>query len=85
MDLSLNAGTLAGPAGDSSLQSESFFRSQFRFAVLILVGGTMLAALAGCNRSPAPDVMATVNGKEILSSEVEKYYQANLGDNPQKP
>lgn len=29
--------------------------------------------------------MATVNGKEILSSEVEKYYRANLGDNQQEP
>jgi peptidyl-prolyl cis-trans isomerase SurA len=29
--------------------------------------------------------MATVNGKDILQSELEKYYKANLGDNPQKP
>jgi peptidyl-prolyl cis-trans isomerase SurA len=29
--------------------------------------------------------MATVNGKDILRSELEKYYKANLGDNPQKP
>ena len=45
----------------------------------------MLAALAGCNRAPAPDVMATVNGKDILSSEVEKYYRANLTENQQEP
>jgi peptidyl-prolyl cis-trans isomerase SurA len=29
--------------------------------------------------------MATVNGKDILRSELEKYYKANLGDNAQKP
>jgi peptidyl-prolyl cis-trans isomerase SurA len=29
--------------------------------------------------------MATVNGKEILSSDVEKYYKASLGDSPQQP
>jgi len=29
--------------------------------------------------------MATVNGKEIMRSEVEKYYKASLGDNPQEP
>jgi peptidyl-prolyl cis-trans isomerase SurA len=29
--------------------------------------------------------MATVNGKEIMRSDLEKYYQANLGDNPQTP
>jgi peptidyl-prolyl cis-trans isomerase SurA len=44
-----------------------------------------LAAVSGCHRSPSPDVMATVNGKDILRSELEKYYQASLGDNPQKP
>ena len=41
--------------------------------------------VAGCHRSPAPGVMATVNGKEILSSDVEKYYNASLGDSPQQP
>jgi len=47
----------------------------------------MLAAVAGCHRTPAPDVMATVNGKEILSSDLEKYYKASMGDNqaPQSP
>jgi peptidyl-prolyl cis-trans isomerase SurA len=29
--------------------------------------------------------MATVNGKDILRPELEKYYKANLGDNTQKP
>jgi len=29
--------------------------------------------------------MATVNGKEIMRAEVEKYYKASLGDNPQQP
>jgi peptidyl-prolyl cis-trans isomerase SurA len=29
--------------------------------------------------------MATVNGKDILRSELEKFYKANLGDNTQKP
>jgi peptidyl-prolyl cis-trans isomerase SurA len=29
--------------------------------------------------------MATVNGKEILRSELEKYYQSSLADSPQQP
>jgi peptidyl-prolyl cis-trans isomerase SurA len=29
--------------------------------------------------------MATVNGKEILRSDLEKYYQASIGDGQQKP
>jgi peptidyl-prolyl cis-trans isomerase SurA len=44
-----------------------------------------LTAVNGCHRAPSPDVVATVNGKEILRSDLEKYYKANLGDNPQKP
>jgi peptidyl-prolyl cis-trans isomerase SurA len=41
--------------------------------------------MSACHRSPSPDVMATVNGKEILRADVEKYYTANLRANPQKP
>ena len=74
-----------GPAGDVSLQSDSFFRTISRDAVLFLASAAILAAVAGCNRTPAPDVMATVNGKEILSSEVEKFYKANLGENQPDP
>ena len=29
--------------------------------------------------------MATVNGKDILRADLEKYYKASLGDNPQEP
>jgi parvulin-like peptidyl-prolyl isomerase len=29
--------------------------------------------------------MATVNGKDIMRDDVEKYYKASLGDNPQTP
>jgi peptidyl-prolyl cis-trans isomerase SurA len=41
--------------------------------------------MSACRRPPSPDVMATVNGKDILLADVEKYYKANLADNPQKP
>src|ERR1017187_1392608 len=58
---------------------------QHRFAVPILTCGLFLAALAGCHKPPSPDVMATVNGKDIQRSDVEKYYKASLGDNPQEP
>jgi peptidyl-prolyl cis-trans isomerase SurA len=54
-------------------------------AAVIVCGGALLAAMSACHRLPSPDVMATVNGKEITRAEVEKYYKANLGDNPQKP
>jgi peptidyl-prolyl cis-trans isomerase SurA len=41
--------------------------------------------MSACRRAPSPDVMATVNGKDILRADVEKYYKVNLADNPQKP
>jgi peptidyl-prolyl cis-trans isomerase SurA len=42
-----------------------------------------LAAIAGCHRAPSPDVVATVNGKDILRSELERDYKATVGDHPQ--
>jgi peptidyl-prolyl cis-trans isomerase SurA len=55
-----------------------------RFAIFLLCSGALLAAVAGCHRSPSADVMATVNGKEILRADLERYYQASLGDTPQQ-
>lgn len=45
----------------------------------------MLSLLAGCHRSPSADVVATVNGKEILRADLERNFQISLGDNPQHP
>ena len=67
------------------MHTTAFYRLPFRLTVLILSGITLIAPISGCHRSPSPDVMATVNGKDILRSEVEKYYKANLGDNSMKP
>jgi peptidyl-prolyl cis-trans isomerase SurA len=53
--------------------------------VVILCGGILLAPISACHRSPSPDVVATVNGKEILRSDLDKYYKANLDDSAQKP
>jgi peptidyl-prolyl cis-trans isomerase SurA len=41
--------------------------------------------VAACHRAPSGDVVATVNGKEILRADLERYYEASLGDNSQKP
>src|SRR5262249_18457416 len=48
----------------------------------------LLIALAACNHAPAPDVMATVNGKNILRSDLVKAYtnyMATQGQAPQEP
>jgi peptidyl-prolyl cis-trans isomerase SurA len=67
------------------LQVESVFRERFRFTGLVLLSGALMATVAGCHPTPSPDVVATVNDKPILRSDLERYYKANLGDNPQQP
>lgn len=66
------------------MQVEAFSTPR-RHAVSIFACGLIIAAVAGCHRPPSPDVMATVNGKDIMRSDVEKYYKATVGDNPQTP
>src|SRR5579859_5896041 len=66
------------------LQVEVFSRSRVWIAGIALGLGT-LTGIDGCHRPPAADVMATVNGKDITQSDLEKYYKATLGDTPQDP
>ena len=66
------------------MQAEALF-FQRRFAVPVLMSGMLIASLSGCHRPPSPDVMATVNGKDIMRAELERDYKLSLGDNPQVP
>jgi peptidyl-prolyl cis-trans isomerase SurA len=50
--------------------------------VLILAAG--LLPVVGCNRGHSADVVATVNGRAIMRKELDKGYQAQLGDSPQQ-
>ena len=61
------------------------FPARSHIAAVLLVSGVLFFAVAGCHRSPSADVVATVNGKEIARAELERNYQIQLGDNPQKP
>ena len=67
------------------MQIKAFFRTPIRFAVLMLCGLALWTTVSGCHRSASPDVMATVNGKDILRSELDKFYNASVGDSQQKP
>lgn len=52
------------------------------------MSGVLFPALSGCHRSPSADVVATVNGKEILRTDLEREYQdyrATLEGGPQTP
>jgi len=50
--------------------------------VLVLSTSLAVVFLTGCQRTPNADVMATVNGKAILRSEVDKYYKNQLANAP---
>lgn len=63
---------------------DSFFRVQSRFAIILVSLGTLLAA-SGCHRSPGADVVATVDGKEIMRADLEKQFRLNLGNAPEPP
>ena len=71
--------------GDTRLQIEARCRTHFRLALPLVCCATLLAFASGCHRTLSPDVMATVNGKEILRSDLEKIYKANLSDSAPKP
>ena len=82
-DLSCNAGGLRAPE-EKQLQVRASLSYRLKF-VSLLSTSLALFAVAACHKAPSPDVMATVNGKEIPRSELEKAYKASIGDNPQEP
>lgn len=55
-----------------------FTRASCPVALVVVI------ALAGCNHTHNADVMATVNGKAIMKAEVDRAYQAQLGDAQQQ-
>jgi len=65
-------------ARKSSLPARRVGRAS-RPALLLVV-----AALAGCNHAHNADVVATVNGKAIMKSEMDKQYQTQLGEAQQQ-
>jgi peptidyl-prolyl cis-trans isomerase SurA len=63
-------------------------RRRSRAAVATGLAGALLllAAGIGCNKTQeTAGVMATVNGRKIMRTEVEKYYNNQTADAPQKP
>jgi peptidyl-prolyl cis-trans isomerase SurA len=66
------------------LHVTSLFCSRSAVLAIATAGACLLAGISACHRSPSSDVVATVNGKEILRADMERYYQVNLGSSPQK-
>ena len=64
---------------------ETSSRGRTRIVALMILGGALLAGMSGCHRPPGPNVVATVNGKPIFRSALERNYEALLGNSPKKP
>ncbi|HTH53484.1 MAG TPA: SurA N-terminal domain-containing protein [Edaphobacter sp.] len=58
---------------------------RFRYASCPVALVVVAATLAGCNHTHNADVMATVNGKAIMKTELDKANQAQLGEAQQQP
>lgn len=67
------------------MQVASSLRIRASIAAVAIGSGVLFSAIVGCHRSPSADVVATVNGKEILRADLERNYQSSLGDSSQKP
>jgi peptidyl-prolyl cis-trans isomerase SurA len=63
------------------LNKNSFF-AQF---VAALAAAVLLAAMAACHPQANGDVMATVDGRKIFRSDVDKYYDNNVASAQQAP
>ena len=55
-----------------------------RFATA-LPAAALLAALIACNSPTGGDVMATVDGRKILRTDVDKYYDSQVASAQQAP
>jgi len=60
------------------VQVRSVFLARSHRSLVMLSAFVLLTFAAGCHRSPSAGVVATVNGKELLESDLDKYYKANL-------
>ena len=70
------------------MQVEGFFSKRCKPLATALSGIFLLIGFTACNHAPSPDVMATVNGKDISRSDLDKAYgnyKANQGQAPQEP
>jgi peptidyl-prolyl cis-trans isomerase SurA len=59
--------------------------SLFNQVAATLSAGVLLAALAACNSQTGGDVMATVDGRKIFRSDLDKYYDNQVASAPQAP
>jgi len=68
-------------------EGEILLRKNVRFVRIAaaLAVAVLLAALMGCKSQVGGDVMATVDGRKIFRSDVDKYYDNNVASSQQVP
>ena len=67
------------------MQVSTDFDPRVRFAALLFLCGVAISAISGCQHAAPADVVATVNGKELLRSQLEINYQISLEGGPAPP
>jgi len=60
-------------------------RTWFSRSAAALATAILLAVLAACHSQPGGDVMATVDGRKIFQTDVDKYYQNQVASAQQAP
>src|ERR1700722_20358570 len=55
-----------------------------RLFPVLLFAGSVLATASGCHRAPSADVVATVNGKPLMRTEMDKEYAALIQQQQQQ-
>ena len=68
------------------MRFRSLFTRSSASALTVLLALCILAGMWGCRKSgEADEALATVNGKKILRSEVDKYYKNQTANSPAQP
>ncbi len=52
---------------------------------VVLAAGLFTGTLVGCHPAPSPEVLATVNGKQIVQADVDRLFKQSLGETAQPP
>ena len=60
-------------------------KADFGRLTALLIVAVMLVALVGCKSQVSGDVMATVDGRKIFRSDVDKYYDNQVASAQQTP
>ena len=67
------------------MSSARSFHEIYVYPAVLAAAGLLSIGFVGCHQAPSPEVLATVNGKQIVQSDVDRLYKQSLGDSAQVP